>query len=354
MTEAAPLVSTQDLAKWFPVRGGFFGRDVSHVKAVDGVTLNVRRGETFGIVGESGCGKTTLGRTLMWLTVASGGRIFFVGSEITGLRGRRLKPFRRKMQMVFQDPYASLDPRQSIRSALTEPMMLHHVVPSRGAADAFAAELIQKVGLNPDHLSRFPHEFSGGQRQRVAIAAALAVRPTFVVLDEPTSSLDVSVQSQILRLLKNLQNDLGLTYVLISHNLAVIRQTCDRTAVMYLGRIVEFAETVRIFDNPKHPYTRALLSAVPIPDPSKRKALHALEGDVPRPTEMPSGCRFRNRCEFATDRCSTEFPPLVEAEPGHWVECHYDIDFLTNIRRDFSHSPPRPASPPGMKSLQAS
>jgi oligopeptide transport system ATP-binding protein len=340
VTEAATLVSTQDLAKWFPVRGGFFGREVSHLKAVDGVTLSIRRGETFGIVGESGCGKTTLGRTLMRLTEASRGQIFFDGSEITRLRGRRLKPFRRKMQMVFQDPYASLDPRQSIRSTLTEPMMLHHVVPSRRAADSFAAELIEKVGLNPDHLSRFPHEFSGGQRQRVAIATALAVKPAFVVLDEPTSSLDVSVQSQILRLLKNLQKDLGLTYVLISHNLAVIRQICDRTAVMYLGRIVELAETIRIFDNPKHPYTRALLSAVPIPDPTKRKALHALEGDVPRPIAMPSGCRFRNRCEFATDKCRAEFPPLVEVEPDHWVECHYDIDFLANVRRDFS----RPSS----------
>ena len=335
MTEAVPLVSTENLAKWFPVRGGFFGREVSHVKAVDGVSLTIRRGETFGIVGESGCGKTTLGRTLMRLTEASRGRILFDGEDITKLRGRRLKPYRREMQMVFQDPYASLDPRQSIRSALTEPMMLHHVVPSRKAANAFASELIEKVGLNPDHLSRFPHEFSGGQRQRVAVAAALAVKPTFIVLDEPTSSHDVSVQAQILRLLKSLQKELGLTYVFISHNLAVIRQTCDRTAVMYLGRIVEVADTVRIFENPKHPYTKALLSAVPIPDPSKRKALRVLEGDVPRPIAIPTGCRFRNRCEFATERCASEFPPLVEVEPGHWMECHYDIDFSVNARREF-------------------
>ena len=340
MSETAPLVSTENLAKWFPVRGGLFGREVSHLKAVDGVSLAVNRGETFGIVGESGCGKTTLGRTLMRLTDVTQGKILFDGSDITSLKGRRLKSVRRKMQMVFQDPYASLDPRQSIRSALTEPMMLHHVVPSRRAANSFAEELIEKVGLNPDHLSRFPHEFSGGQRQRVAIAAALAVRPTFVVLDEPTSSLDVSVQAQILRLLENLQKEFGLTYVLISHNLAVIRQTCDRTAVMYLGRIVEFADTHRLFDNPKHPYTQALLAAVPIPDPTKRKALHALAGDVPRPTAIPTGCRFRNRCPFATEKCAGVFPPLVEVEAGHWVECHYDIDFGANARRDFPQSLP--------------
>ena len=336
MSQTAPLVNTENLTKWFPVRGGLFGREVANVKAVDGVTLSIRRGETFGVVGESGCGKTTLGRTLMRLTEATGGRIYFDGSDITKLRGGRLKPFRSRMQMVFQDPYASLDPRQSIRSALTEPMKLHHVVPSSGAADRFAEELIEKVGLNPDHLSRFPHEFSGGQRQRVAIAAALAVKPAFVILDEPTSSLDVSVQAQILRLLKSLQRDLGLTYVLISHNLAVVRQTCDRTAVMYLGRIVEVADTPRIFENPKHPYTKALLSAVPIPDPAKRKALRVLEGDVPRPIAIPAGCRFRGRCGFATEKCGAESPPLVEVEHDHWVECHYDIDFGANVRHDFN------------------
>jgi oligopeptide transport system ATP-binding protein len=335
MKGAGQLVATENLAKWFPVKGGLLGRETSHVKAVDGVTFTVNRGETFGLVGESGCGKTTLGRTIMRLTDASEGRIIFEGSDITNLGGRRLKPFRRKMQMVFQDPYASLDPRQSIRSTLTEPMMLHHVVPSRREAVKFAAELVERVGLNPDHLARFPHEFSGGQRQRVAIAAALAAKPDFILLDEPTSSLDVSVQAQILRLLKDLQEELGLTYILISHNLAVIRQMCDRTAVMYLGRIVEIAETHRVFENPKHPYTEALLSAVPIPDPSKRKAMRVIQGDVPRPTAIPTGCRFRTRCEFATEKCRAEFPPLKEVEPAHWVECHYDIDFDKSVRKDF-------------------
>jgi oligopeptide/dipeptide ABC transporter ATP-binding protein len=270
----------------------------------------------------------------MRLTDVSGGRILFEGVDITNVRGRRLKPFRRKMQMVFQDPYASLDPRQSIRSALVEPMRLHHVVSSKSEANGFADELIEKVGLNPDHLARFPHEFSGGQRQRVAVAVALAVKPTFILLDEPTSSLDVSVQAQILRLLKSLQEELGLTYIFISHNLAVIRQMCDRTAVMYLGRIVEFAETTTIFENPKHPYTKALLSAVPIPDPTKRKELEELKGDVPSPIAIPTGCRFRNRCEFATQKCQTDFPPLVQVETNHWIECHYDIDFSEKNRAE--------------------
>jgi oligopeptide/dipeptide ABC transporter ATP-binding protein len=263
----------------------------------------------------------------MRLTEVTGGRVLYQGVDITRVKGRKLKPFRREMQMVFQDPYASLDPRQSIRSALTEPMKLHHVVSSNKEANLFAGELIEKVGLSPDHLARFPHEFSGGQRQRIAIAIALAVKPSFIILDEPTSSLDVSVQAQILKLLKTLQKELGLTYVFISHNLAVIRQMCDRTAVMYLGRIVEMADVTRIFENPKHPYTRALLSTVLIPDPSKRKELAVLTGDVPSPIAMPSGCRFHTRCAFATKRCEDVAPPLVEIEENHWVECHYDIDF---------------------------
>jgi peptide/nickel transport system ATP-binding protein len=321
------FLKTDGLFKWFPVRGGMLSRTRAFVRAVDGVSLGVRRGETFGLVGESGCGKTTLGRTIMRLTDSSKGTITFEGEDISRIKGRNLKRVRRRMQMVFQDPYASLDPRQSVRSALVEPMKIHHTVSSKSEMNRNAEELIEKVGLNPDHLARFPHEFSGGQRQRIAIAIALAVRPTFIVLDEPTSSLDVSVQAQILKLLKNIQKDMGLTYVFISHNLAVIRQMCPRTAVMYLGRIVELADTQRLFENPKHPYTHALLSSVPVPDPAKRKELATLQGDVPSAVAIPEGCRFRTRCSYATDTCASVHPPMVEVEKNHWAECHYNLDF---------------------------
>jgi oligopeptide transport system ATP-binding protein len=325
LTQAEPLVEVDELRKWFPIRGGLFSRTVGYVKAVDGVSLKISNGETMGLVGESGCGKTTLARALLRLTDPTSGRILFSGADMTKAKGRTLREYRRKTAVVFQDPYASLDPRQTVRSAITEPMRIHHLVRSR-EANQRAAELIRIVGLNPDHLSRFPHEFSGGQRQRIAIARALAVSPEFMILDEPTSSLDVSVQAQILNLLKTLQDEFKLTYLFISHNLSVIRYMCHRTAVMYLGRVVEVAETQRVYEAPKHPYTYALLESAPIPDPAKRKKGGIIEGDVPSPVNIPPGCRFRARCSFATDRCSKEFPKPVEVRPGQWVECLYDLD----------------------------
>jgi oligopeptide/dipeptide ABC transporter ATP-binding protein len=330
------LLKTENLYKWFPKRGGILDRTVEHLKAVDGVSIDVQRGETLGLVGESGCGKTTLGRTIMRLTDPTKGSITFDGVDITELKGRQIKPFRRKMQMVFQDPYASLDPRQNVRSALLEPMRLHSLASSKREANKLAEEVMEKVGLNPDHLARFPHEFSGGQRQRIAIALALVVQPSFIVLDEPTSSLDVSVQSQILKLLRKLQTDLGLTYIFISHNLAVIRQMCNRAAVMYLGRVVELSPIESLFENPKHPYTRALLSSIPQPDPSKRKELRVLQGDVPSPVNIPPACRFRPRCSFATEKCGTISPPLVEVERDHLIECHYDINFTKNSQLEIT------------------
>lgn len=321
------ILRVRDLFKWYSKKSGFYPRLTTNLKAVDGVSLSVRRGETFGVVGESGCGKTTLARTVMCLTEPTSGAIDFEGTDISKLRGRGLRPFRRKMQMVFQDPYASLDPRQNVRSAILEPMKIHHLAASASEATRAAEALLNEVGLNPDHLSRFPHEFSGGQRQRIAIAIALAVKPTFIVLDEPTSSLDVSVQAQILSLLRSLQTDRELTYLFISHSLAVIREVCDRVAVMYLGRVVELAPTASLFSNPRHPYTRALLSSIPVPDPTKRKDLVPLAGDVPSPINIPTGCRFRTRCAYSTERCAATSPPLVEISKDHWVECLYDIDF---------------------------
>jgi oligopeptide transport system ATP-binding protein len=326
------LVEVSELYKWFPLKGGLFNRTTGYLKAVDGVSFGVTRGETMGLVGESGCGKTTLGRAITRLSDVTAGNVFYEGTNITKLKGSAMKPFRRKMQVVFQDPYASLDPRRTVKSAVTEPIRIHKLARSSDQVNGIAERLIEMVGLNPDHLSRFPHEFSGGQRQRIAIARALAVSPEFLLLDEPTSSLDVSVQAQILDLLKELQTKLGgLTYLFISHNLSVIRYMCRRTAVMYLGRIVEIAETQEIYEWPRHPYTFALLASAPIPDPTKRKGGAILEGDVPSPIDIPSGCRFRTRCRYATDRCAQESPQLREVGPGHWVECHYDLDLARNV-----------------------
>jgi len=332
------LLEVDDVYKWFPVKAGLLSRTVGQVRAVDGVTFQVRKGETLGIVGESGCGKTTLGRTVIRLTEPTKGSIIFDGQDVTHLKRGGMKNLRHRMQIVFQDPYASLDPRQTVGSALTEPMRIHHIVNSRSEARIRAGELISRVGLNPDHLARFPHEFSGGQRQRIAVARALAVDPDFIVLDEPTSSLDVSVQAQILNLLKSLQKEFNLTFLFISHNLAVVRQVCHRIAVMYLGRIVETVETETLYTTPKHPYTQALLASVPIPDPARRKELAVLEGDVPSPVNIPPGCRFRARCAYATEKCAALSPPMGQVRPGQWIECLYDIDFERGTKSDLNRA----------------
>jgi oligopeptide transport system ATP-binding protein len=334
VAQSSSLVELEDLRKWFPIRSGLLSRTVGYVKAVDGVSFRITNGETMGLVGESGCGKTTLARTLLRLTEPTGGKVIFSGKDMTKAKGRALRDYRKMTAVVFQDPYASLDPRQTVRSALIEPMKIHHLVSGKDEANQRAADLIRLVGLNPDHLSRYPHEFSGGQRQRIAIARALAVSPEFLVLDEPTSSLDVSVQAQILNLLKALQKDLKLTYLFISHNLSVIRYMCHRTAVMYLGRVVEVADTMRIYQSPKHPYTHALLNSAPIPDPAKRKKGGVIEGDVPSPVNIPPGCRFKPRCLYATDRCAKEFPKPVQVRPGQWVECLYDLDLRVETSPD--------------------
>jgi oligopeptide transport system ATP-binding protein len=323
------LLEMNNVYKWFPIKGGLLGKTVGYVKAVDGVSLGVKKGETVGLVGESGCGKTTVARLILRLLDTTKGQLYFDGTDIAKLKGRKLKPFRRKMQIVFQDPYASLDPRQTVGSALTEPMRINRIVRTRGEAYDEAKRLIRVVGLNPDHLARFPHEFSGGQRQRIAIARALAVEPQFVMLDEPTSSLDVSVQAQILELLKDLQKEFDLTYLFISHNLSVIRYMCRRILVMYLGKVVEEADTLSVYERPMHPYTYALLAAAPIPDPDKRKGTPVLQGDVPSPINIPSGCRFRTRCQFATSLCAGTEPELEANESGHLVRCYYRIDFLS-------------------------
>ena len=334
MSESQYILEVKDLYKWFEIRSGILSKTVGYVKAVDGVSFKVRRGETIGLVGESGCGKTTVARVILRLTDSTKGDIFFDGENITKVKGKKLRRVRRKMQIVYQDPYASLDPRQQIKSIIEEPMKVHHLLRSRREADEAAAKLISRVGLNRDHLFRFPHEFSGGQRQRFAVARALAINPELVILDEPTSSLDVSVQAQILNLLSSLQKDFHLTYIFISHNLSVIKHMSDRIAVMYLGRIMEVADSEELFTNPKHPYTHALLSAIPNPDPEKRTKKAMLDGDVPSPVNIPSGCRFRTRCPYATQKCSDEVPISREIYPNHWIECHYDIDFASSKRME--------------------
>jgi oligopeptide transport system ATP-binding protein len=319
------VLEVRGLKKWFPIGGGILSRVRGFVKAVDGVDLEIKEGETFGLVGESGSGKTTVGRCIIQLLEPTEGRIIVRGQDMAKLKGDRFKQMRRKLGMVFQDPYASLDPRQVIKEALTEPMRYHKIATSEEDALKRAKDLIRRVGLNEDHLYRFPHEFSGGQRQRIAVARALTTDPDLVILDEPTSFLDVSVQAQILNLLSDLQKDLHLTYLFISHNLSVIEHMSNRVGVMYLGATMETADKEMIYHRPEHPYTHALISALPVPNPALKRDRVVLSGDIPSPVDIPSGCRFRTRCPHSTNLCAKKEPLLIARRPGHMVSCHYDL-----------------------------
>ncbi len=307
------LLQVEHLVKHFPVAGGI-------VKAVDGVSFSLLPGETFGLVGESGCGKTTIGRTILRLVEPSSGRIVFDGRDLRRLSRSELRRVRRDMQIVFQDPYASLNPRMRIGEAIAEPLVIHGIGTTQSRREQ-VAELLRVVGLDPDYASRYPHEFSGGQRQRISIARALALRPRFIVADEPVSALDVSVQAQIINLLADLREQFGLTYLFISHGLAVVEHFCTRVGTMYLGKLVEVAPTRRMFTHPRHPYTQALLESIPIPDPSRRKLHAPLAGDVPSPLAPPPGCRFHPRCPIAVDDCRHKEPPLRDVGNGHYVAC---------------------------------
>jgi oligopeptide transport system ATP-binding protein len=320
-----PLLAARNVKKYFPVKQGIvFRREVARVHAVDDVTLEIRRGETLGLVGESGCGKSTFARCAVRLYDLTDGEIVFESRDISRLGRAELRPLRREMQMIFQDPYASLNPRKRVGQIIGAPMMIHGVAEGK-AAQRRVQELLSLVGLSPEHYNRYPHEFSGGQRQRIGVARALALSPKLVVADEPVSALDVSIQAQVLNLLDDLQDDFELTYLFIAHDLGVVRHVSDRIAVMYLGKIVELAPADDLYARPIHPYTEALLSAVPIPDPdlSERRERIVLQGDVPSPIDPPRGCRFHPRCPGAIDLCREVEPPLVEYAPGHFAACHH-------------------------------
>ncbi|HUT52281.1 MAG TPA: dipeptide ABC transporter ATP-binding protein [bacterium] len=318
---AETILEASNLKKYFPVRAGFLGRPSQYVRAVDGVALKVSAGETLGLVGESGCGKSTLGRTLLRLIDASGGRIMFRGREITTETGEPLRALRKQMQIIFQDPYSSLNPRMTVGSIVGEALAIHKIGARSERRDRVMA-LLKEVGLHPEAYTRYPHEFSGGQRQRIGVARALAVEPGFIVCDEPVSALDVSIQAQILNLLMDLQERRNLTYLFISHDLRVVRHISDRVAVMYLGRIVEMADAKELYAQPLHPYTIALLSAVPAPEPGGKKERIILQGDVPSPVNPPAGCHFHPRCPYRTEICLSEYPPLIEHAGAHIAACH--------------------------------
>jgi oligopeptide transport system ATP-binding protein len=316
------LVEVRDLVKYFPVRGGILQRKVADVKAVDGISFDIKAGEVLGLVGESGCGKTTTGRLLLRLVEPTSGRITFDGTDLLAMGARQLQATRAQIQIVFQDPYASLDPRLPISEIVGEGLS-NHGMKDRRQREATVAEILEKVGLRRYYVNRYPHEFSGGQRQRIGLARALVLRPKFVVADEPVSALDVSIQSQVLNLMAELKDEFGLTYLFISHNLGVVQHVSDRVAVMYLGKIVELADSVDLYRSPKHPYTQALLSAVPLPNPHEKRQRVILSGDVPSPINTPAGCRFHTRCPLARALCSEVQPALELKARGHWAACHF-------------------------------
>ncbi|MEU5401853.1 dipeptide ABC transporter ATP-binding protein [Streptomyces sp. NPDC005963] len=352
------LLTVDGLVKHFPIREGLLKRQTGAVQAVDGLTFDVRPGETLGVVGESGCGKSTMGRLITRLLEPTAGKITFQGQDITHLSVGQMRPLRRDVQMIFQDPYSSLNPRHTIGTIVSAPFKLQGITPE-GGIKREVQRLLELVGLNPEHYNRYPHEFSGGQRQRIGIARALALKPKLVVADEPVSALDVSIQAQVVNLLDDLQDELGLTYVIIAHDLSVIRHVSDRIAVMYLGKIVELADRTSLYESPLHPYTRALLSAVPVPDPRRRGVKSErilLKGDVPSPISPPQGCRFHTRCWKATEVCTRTEPPLVALKPGQSVACHHpenaadrvpDEEVLESARNAVDVVPlaPEPVSP---------